>query len=38
MNFLILAAGTRNKIIQYFKKTFNGIGMIVAGVLFGRYL
>lgn len=30
MNFLILAAGTRNKIVQYFKKTFNGIGMVVA--------
>lgn len=30
MNFLILAAGTRNKIIQYFKKTLNGIGTVVA--------
>ena len=30
MNFLILAAGTRNKIVQYFKKTFAGIGTIVA--------
>lgn len=30
MNFLILAAGTRNKIVQYFRKTFEGIGMIVA--------
>lgn len=30
MNFLILAAGTRNKIVQYFKKTFDGIGMVVA--------
>lgn len=30
MNFLILAAGTRNKIVQYFKKTFDGIGTIVA--------
>ena len=30
MNFLILAAGTRNKIVQYFKKTFNGVGTIVA--------
>lgn len=30
MNFLILAAGTRNKIIQYFKKTFNGTGKIIA--------
>ncbi len=30
MNILILAAGTRNKIIQYFKKTFNGLGKIIA--------
>ncbi len=30
MNFLILAAGTRNKIVQYFKRTFDGIGNIVA--------
>lgn len=30
MNFLILAAGTRNKIVQYFKKTFAGIGTVVA--------
>lgn len=30
MNFLILAAGTRNKIVQYFKKTFEGVGTIVA--------
>ena len=30
MNFLILAAGTRNKIVQYFKKTFEGVGKIVA--------
>ena len=30
MNFLILAAGTRNKIVQYFKNTFNGIGTVVA--------
>ena len=30
MNFLILAAGTRNKIVQYFKKTFEGIGAVVA--------
>ena len=30
MNFLILAAGTRNKVVQYFKKTFNGIGAVVA--------
>ena len=30
MNILILAAGTRNKIVQYFKKTFEGIGTVVA--------
>ena len=30
MNFLILAAGTRNKIVQYFKKTFEGAGTVVA--------
>ena len=26
MNILILSAGTRNKIIQYFKKEFKNIG------------
>ena len=30
MNFLILAAGTRNKIVQYFKTTFDGVGKIIA--------
>ena len=30
MNILILAAGTRNKIIQYFKRAFEGIGSVVA--------
>ena len=30
MNVLILAAGTRNKIVQYFKNTFRGIGNVVA--------
>ena len=30
MNILVLAAGTRNKIVQYFKKTFNGVGTVVA--------
>ncbi len=30
MNFLILAAGTRNKIVQYFKRTFEGIGNVIA--------
>ncbi|MBR4587116.1 MAG: ATP-grasp domain-containing protein [Lachnospiraceae bacterium] len=30
MNMLILAAGTRNKIVQYFKKSFDGVGKVVA--------
>ncbi len=30
MNFLILAAGTRNKIVQYFKESFAGTGNIIA--------
>lgn len=30
MNILILAAGTRNKIVQYFRKTFSGVGTVVA--------
>lgn len=30
MNFLILAAGTRNKIVQYFKRTFDGVGAVIA--------
>lgn len=30
MNILILAVGTRNKIVQYFKKTFAGSGNVVA--------
>ena len=30
MNFLILAAGTRNKIVQYFKRAFHGVGNVVA--------
>lgn len=30
MNFLILAAGTRNKIVQYFMKAFNGVGSVIA--------
>lgn len=30
MNFLILAAGTRNKVVQYFKRTFDGVGTVVA--------
>ena len=29
-NFLILAAGTRNKIVQYFKKAFAGVGKVIA--------
>ena len=30
MNILILAAGTRNKIVQYFKKTLEGKGKVIA--------
>lgn len=30
MNFLILAAGTRNKVVQYFKRTFDGVGQVIA--------
>ena len=30
MNILILSAGTRNKIVQYFKKELNGGGIVVA--------
>lgn len=30
MNILILAAGTRNKIVQYFKKELEGFGKVVA--------
>lgn len=30
MNVLILSTGTRNKIVQYFKKNFEGVGKIIA--------
>ena len=30
MNVLILSAGTRNKIVQYFKKELNNKGLIIA--------
>lgn len=30
MNILILSAGTRNKIIQYFRKALNGRGLVIA--------
>lgn len=30
MNVLILSAGTRNKIVQYFVKTLNGTGKVIA--------
>ena len=30
MNLLILSAGTRNKVVQYFKKAFDGKGKVVA--------
>ena len=30
MNILILSAGTRNKIVEYFVKTLSGNGKVVA--------
>lgn len=30
LNMLVLSAGTRNKVIQYFKRSFNGKGKIIA--------
>lgn len=30
VNILILAAGTRNKVIQYFVNTFSGVGKVIA--------
>lgn len=30
MNILITSAGTRNKVVQYFKKEFEGIGNVIA--------
>lgn len=30
MNILILSCGTRNKIVQYFKRSINGIGRVIA--------
>ena len=30
MNILILAAGTRNKVVQYFKRALDGIGRVIA--------
>lgn len=30
MNILILSCGTRNKIVQYFKKSFSGYGNVIA--------
>ena len=30
MNILILSCGTRNKVVQYFKKTFDGVGSVIA--------
>ena len=30
MNILILSAGTRNKIVQYFKKTIGNNGRVIA--------
>ena len=30
MNILILSAGTRNKVVQYFKRALNGNGLVIA--------
>lgn len=30
LNILILSCGTRNKIVQYFKKELEGIGQVIA--------
>ena len=30
MNILILSAGTRNKVVQYFRKTLAGKGTVIA--------
>lgn len=30
MNILVLSAGTRNKIVQYFKRALNGSGVVIA--------
>ena len=30
MNILVLSCGTRNKIIQYFKRELNGAGKVIA--------
>ena len=30
MNILILSAGTRNKVVQYFKKALSGKGNVIA--------
>ncbi len=30
MNILILSAGTRNKVVQYFKREMNGLGNVIA--------
>ena len=30
MNILILSAGTRNKIVEYFVNTLNGTGKVIA--------
>ena len=30
INILILSAGTRNKVVQYFKKALNGDGRVIA--------
>ncbi len=30
MNILLLSVGTRNKVVQYFKRAFNGVGNVIA--------
>ena len=30
MNILVLAAGTGNRVVQYFKKAFEGVGTVIA--------
>ena len=32
MNILILSSGTRNKIVQYFKKALEGKGKVIAQI------
>ena len=38
MNVLILSAGTRNKIVQYFRRTLAGSGKVIATGGLGRII